>query len=108
MNIETKLQLFDSIVTRILLYGSEVWGFEKISYVEKIQIRFYKLLLGLNGSVLNVVTFGELGKFPLRVLCKERILKYWLWLISNKEGLRYEMYMCQNLIVKISAVKLGL
>ena len=75
MDIETKLQLFDSIVTPILLYGSEVWGFENISNVEKIQIRFYKLLLGLNGSVSNVVTFGELGKFPLRVLCKERILK---------------------------------
>ena len=96
MDIETKLQLFDSIVTPILLYGSEVWGFENISNVEKIQIRFYNLLLGLNGSVSNVVTFGELGKFPLRVLCKERILKYWLRLISNKEGLRYEMYMCQK------------
>ena len=75
MDIETKLQLFDSIVTPILLYGSEVWGFENIRNVEKIQIRFYKLLLGLNGSVSNVVTFSELGKFPLRVLCKERILK---------------------------------
>ena len=39
MDIETKLQLFDSIVTPILLYGSEVWGFENISNVEKIQIR---------------------------------------------------------------------
>ena len=93
MDIETKLQLFDSIVTPIFLYGSEVLGFENIRNVEKIQIRFYKLLLGLNGSVSNVVTFGELGKFPLRVLCKERILKYWLRLISNKEGLRYIMYM---------------
>ena len=53
-------------------------------------------MLGLNGSVSNVVTFGELGKFPLRLLCKERILKYWLRLISNKEGLRYQMYMCQK------------
>ena len=96
MDIETKLQLFDSIVTPILLYGSEVWGFDNISNVEKIQIRFYKLLLGLNGSVSNVVTFGELGKFSLRVLCKERILKNWLRLISNKEGLRYEIYMCQK------------
>ena len=75
--------------------------------LKKIQIRFYKLLLRLNGSVSNVVTFGELGKFPLRVLCKERINKYWLRLISSREGLRYGMYMCQNMIVKISAVKIG-
>ena len=95
MDIETKLQLFDSIVIPILLYGSEVWGFVNISNVEKIQIRFYKLLLGLNVSVSNVVTFGELGKFPLRVLCKERILKYWLRLIPHKEGLRYEMYVSE-------------
>ena len=28
MDIETKLQLFDVIDIQILLYGSEVWGFE--------------------------------------------------------------------------------
>ena len=46
MDIETKLQLFDSIVIPILLYGSEVWGFENLNNVEKIQIRFYELFIG--------------------------------------------------------------
>ena len=105
MDIETKLQLFDSIVTSILLYGSEVWGFENISNVEKIQIRFYKLLLGLNVSVSNVVTFDELGKFPLRVLCKERILKYWLRLIRKDYDMK--CICVKNMIVRISAVKIG-
>ena len=41
MDIETMLELFDAIVIQILLYGSEVWGFENISNVEKIRIRFY-------------------------------------------------------------------
>ena len=40
MDIETKLQLFDSIATPILLYGSEVWGFENISNVEKNKNKF--------------------------------------------------------------------
>ena len=40
-------------------------------------------MLGLNGSVSNVVIFSELGKFPIRILCIERILKYWLRFISH-------------------------
>ena len=45
MDIETKPQLIDSIVTPILLYGSEVWGFENISNVEKIQFAFINYCL---------------------------------------------------------------
>ena len=42
MDIQTKIQLFDSIITPILLYGTEVWGLDNVSNIEKIQIRFYK------------------------------------------------------------------
>ena len=42
MDIETKLQLFHTIVNPVLLYGCEIWGFENLKDVEKIQVRFYK------------------------------------------------------------------
>jgi hypothetical protein len=39
------------MVKPILLYGSEIWGFSKnIQYLEKVQLRFCKLLLKLKTS----------------------------------------------------------
>ena len=35
MGVESKLKLFESIVMPILLYGSEIWGFDNTCNVEK-------------------------------------------------------------------------
>ena len=72
------MKLFESIVVPILCYGCEVWGFDNINDIEKIQIRFYKNLLGLNRNTSNISVFGELGRYPLNIIIKERILKYCL------------------------------
>jgi hypothetical protein len=37
--------LFDSLVEPIILYGSEVWGFENIQIMEKINLKFCKRIL---------------------------------------------------------------
>ena len=95
MDIASKLQLFDSVIVPILLYGCEIWGINNISDIEKIQIRFYKNLLGLNKYTSNVYMVGELGKFPLHVFCKERLLKFWLKTITNKNCIQYALYMDQ-------------
>ena len=47
-DIASKLQLFVSVIVPIVLYGFEIWGYTNISDIEKIQIRSYKTLLGLN------------------------------------------------------------
>ena len=36
VNLAIKLKSFDSIVEPILLYGSEVWGFENTIDIERI------------------------------------------------------------------------
>lgn len=33
--LDIQLQLFDSLVEPILLYGSEIWGFENLQLIEK-------------------------------------------------------------------------
>jgi hypothetical protein len=38
--IDPQLKLFDSIVEPILLYGSEVWGFENTIDIERIHLQF--------------------------------------------------------------------
>jgi hypothetical protein len=67
------LKIFNSIISPILLYNSEVWGaYEKNDYnnwenseIEKAHLRFCKLYLGVNRKATNVACRGELGKFPL-------------------------------------------
>jgi hypothetical protein len=64
LSMECQLELFNKMVKPILLYGSEIWGFSKnIQYLERIQLRFCKLLLKLKTSAPNYMIYGELDCF---------------------------------------------
>ena len=81
---KTATNIFDSIISPILLYNSEVWGaYEKNdlnkwdnSETEKIHLRFCKLYLGVNRRASNVACRSELGKYPLLITIKKNILNY--------------------------------
>ena len=45
--IDLQLQLFDSMVVPILLYGSEVTGFENSEILERLCTQFYQIILNL-------------------------------------------------------------
>ena len=62
--IDLQLKLFDSIVEPILLYGSEVWGFENTIDIEWIHLQFCINILHLRESTPNYMVYGELGRFP--------------------------------------------
>ena len=36
--IDVQLQLFDSVVFPVLLYGCEIWGFENLAIIEKVHL----------------------------------------------------------------------
>jgi hypothetical protein len=44
LSIQCQLDLFDNIIKPILLYGCEVWGFSKNEIIERVHLRFCKLL----------------------------------------------------------------
>ena len=45
-------ELFDAFVSSILNYDCEVWGFSKSKDIEKIHLKFLKLLLGVKNQHL--------------------------------------------------------
>ena len=47
-DVKTKLKLFDSIVSPILLYASEVWGIYEYEHIDIIHIKFCKNILGVS------------------------------------------------------------
>ena len=80
--VDIQVDLFDKMIAPILLYGCEVWGFGSCELATKLQLRFYKIVFKLKKSTPNAMIFGELGRYPLDVNMKCRMLCYWYKLIS--------------------------
>ena len=38
LSIEHKFELFDKLITPILNYGSQVWGFSKAKHIERVHL----------------------------------------------------------------------
>ena len=75
--------LFDSLVCPILDYGCEIWGFSNVEVLERIHRNFCKFALGLPTSATNLACFGELGRPPLMIRWKLKILKYWIRIVTD-------------------------
>ena len=50
----------------------------------RVELRFLKQVLHLPMLVPNMAVYGELGQLPVNLLWKERILKYWNRICSDK------------------------
>jgi len=93
--ISEKLKLFDSMISPILHYSSCVWGFHKAPDIEKVHLKFLKQVLNVKQQTSNAAVYGELGRVPLCVIRKGRILKYWFNTLKRPESLQYQfMHMC--------------
>ena len=55
------MELFDKLITPIMKYGSEVWGFIEGKSLERVHLQFCKQLLGVKESTQNDFVYGELG-----------------------------------------------
>ena len=53
LSIQCQLDLFDKAVLPVILYGSEIWGFENLDLLEYLHLRFCKTILCLKDSTPN-------------------------------------------------------
>ena len=83
--VDIQLQLFDSMVVPILLCGSEVTGFENHDNLERFCLQFYKIILKAKKSTPNLLLYGELGRHPLSVSIKSRMIGFWQRMINGKQ-----------------------
>ena len=94
-DIKTKLALFDALVTPILLYNAEGWGLYDFPHIDKIHIKFCKILLGVRQQTPNYAVYGELGRCPLSVIAKDRAAKFWLKILGNTDSLIHKIFQDQ-------------
>ena len=83
LSVKCQLEMFDKAIVPILLYGSEIWGFENIDILERVQLYFCKHILRLKQSTPNFMIYGELGRYPLSIKSKLRMVNFWIQLNSN-------------------------
>ena len=86
LSINCQLNLLDKMVKPILLYGCEIWGLGNIEIIERVHIKFCKLLLQLQNSTPTYMIYGELGRYPIVLDVKIRILSFWSKLLFDKES----------------------
>jgi hypothetical protein len=81
-----KLDVFDKMIKPILLHGCKVWGFGKNEVLERVHLKFYKILLNLKSSTPNYMVYGELGRYPIDIDIKVRTISYWARPLSDKQA----------------------
>ncbi len=84
--IKLQIELFDKMIKPILLYGCEIWGFGKNDILERIELKFYKILLNLKSSTPSYMIYGELGRYPIDVDIKIRCIMFWYKLVIGKQS----------------------
>ena len=84
MSVSLALDLFDKIISPILLYGSDIWGTRYARSIEYVHRKFCKYVLNVSINASNAAVLGELGRHPLRVQYNSRCVKYWLTIVQDK------------------------
>ena len=98
--VDMQLELFDKMVVPVLTYGCEIWGFEDLKVIEKLHMKFCKYILGVKNSTSHNMVYGELGRVPISITIKTRMMCFWLRIVQGKEeklvkslyNVMYEMY----------------
>jgi len=103
--LDIQLHLFDSIVKPILLYGCEVWGFDHTKDIERIHLKFCKIILGLSQYTTSAMVYGELGRVPLSITIKSRMVAYWHRLLTSP--MRKLSSLMYNLLYHVTTAGLG-
>ena len=74
--------LFDKCIAPILTYGSEIWGTDVHSSIERLHNKFCKMQLGVGTNTPTPAVLGECGRDHIYVACLCKCVKYWLKIVS--------------------------
>ena len=90
--LDCQLKLFYSTNVPILTYGCEVSGFGDLAIVEKNHTDFLNYILNVKKSTPQVMLHGELGRYPISISIKKRIVGFWYNLINKENKLSSIVY----------------
>ena len=80
------IDLFEKMISPILLYGCEVWGYSNLEPLEVFYRSFIKRVLGIGKSTANCIIYGEVGKYPLAYRVFKRMISFWIKISEGKSS----------------------
>ena len=84
------MRLFDTMVSPVLSYGSEVWAphmmLQKTNPCDKVQLGFLRRLVGVRQSTSSLIVYAETGQLPLSVQWGVRLARFWNCLVQAPSG----------------------
>lgn len=83
--IDLQLLLFDQTILPIALYACEIWGFENTQLIENLHNEFLRYITKSKKSTPIYMLHAELGRRPINIIIKNRMIGYWLNIINSKE-----------------------
>ena len=91
----------NKLVSPILNYAAEVWGFFKATQIERVHLQCCNKLLGVKKkSTQNNFIYGELGRTNYQTKRHFIIIKYWLKIINSAER-KYIAYIYNTMLADI-------
>ena len=76
IRVDTLLQLYNTCIVPIILYGTEVWTHTRLDTLEQLQHKCLKRLMKLPTSTPNAATLIETGILPIKVLVHRKQLNF--------------------------------
>jgi hypothetical protein len=76
----------NDLVKPVLLYGCELWGYGNCDIIERVHLKFCKMLLHMKSSTPSFMVYGELGRYPLTIDIKICMVSYWAKFIDGRQS----------------------
>ena len=76
-------EMFNTCITPILLYCSQVWGYRNTYVLDKVFLGYLKQMLGVRITTSNCATYSETRVLPFSVSCQYNMVKYWIKLVNG-------------------------
>ena len=86
LTIETQLELFETTILPIALYGCEVWGHTDLKQVEIFYKRYVKYILKLSESTPSCIIYGETGRNDITSTVHMRMVNFWKRMVNGKQS----------------------
>ena len=81
-----QIHIFNKTVKPVLLYGAEIWVFDNLEIIERVQLKSLKHILNIRSSTV----YGETGVYPNANDIKTRVISYWFLVPDSAKMTKFE------------------
>ena len=86
LTFETSIELFERLIIPVLLYGSEIWGYENPKQLQTMVNNVMRKFLKLHKSTPICMINGELGLKEISEYIENRMMNFWFQVETGEES----------------------